>query len=54
MNEMSAQSRIIDSISTIITEYTRDFDEVQYILKKVKQKCIDDVFQAANKETNSE
>jgi len=49
---MGAQSRIIDSVSTIITEYTRDFDEVQYILKMVKQKCMDDMFQAVNEEAN--
>jgi len=49
---MGAQSRIIEAAATIISEYTKDFDEVQYILKKVKQKCLDDVFQAANEETN--
>lgn len=50
--KMGIQTRIIDSVTTIITEYTTDYHEVLYILRQVKRNCLDNVFQAANEEMN--
>lgn len=50
VNEMGGQDRIIDTVAIIIIEYTTDHNEVLYILRKVKEKCMDDVFEKTHQE----